>query len=156
MSQESQTQPQPSPPGQPACPPLSVGSMLPTVTRRVSTVQIFRYSAATWNTHRIHYDQGYAAAEGYPGVLVQSHLHGAFLVQYCTDWMGPRGRLLALSLSVRRYAVAGQQLTVAGEVTGLEQQPGGGIVVSLRLTETRSPDGETCAAGSARILFPPA
>jgi len=139
----------------PAGPPLSVGSMLPTVTRRVSTVQIFRYSAATWNTHRIHYDQGYAAAEGYPGVLVQSHLHGAFLVQYCTDWMGPRGRLLALSLSVRRYAVAGQQLTVAGEVTGLEQQPGGGIVVSLRLTETRDSDGEACATGSAQLLLPP-
>ena len=151
MSQGSQTPPRPSPAG----PPLSAGSMLPTVTRRVSTVQIFRYSAATWNTHRIHYDQGYAAAEGYPGVLVQSHLHGAFLVQYCTDWMGPRGRLLALSLSVRRFAVAGQELTVAGEVTGLEQQPDGSLVVSLRLTETRGSDGEACAAGSARILFPP-
>jgi acyl dehydratase len=157
MSQGSQTppQPRPSPPGQPPGPPPAVGSMLPAVTRRVSTVQIFRYSAATWNTHRIHYDQGYAAAEGYPGVLVQSHLHGAFLVQYCTDWMGPRGRLLALSLSVRRYAVAGQQLTVAGEVTALEQQPDGSLAVSLRLTETRDADGEACATGSARILFPP-
>ena len=147
MSQGSQT-----PPGL----AMPVGSMLPVVTRRASTVQIFRYSAATWNTHRIHYDQDYAAAEGYPGVLVQSHLHGAFLVQYCTNWMGPRGRLLALSLSVRRYAVAGQELTLAGEITGREQQPDGGLVVSLRLTETRSPDGETCATGSARILVPPA
>lgn len=35
---------------------------------------LFRFSAATWNSHRIHYDRGYAESEGYPGLLVQGPL----------------------------------------------------------------------------------
>ena len=38
-------------------------------------VDLFRYSAATYNSHRIHYDQPYATGEeGYPGLVV----HGPF------------------------------------------------------------------------------
>ena len=40
-------------------------------------VQLFRYSAVTFNAHRIHYDWPYATqVEGYPGLLV----HGPLLV----------------------------------------------------------------------------
>jgi 3-methylfumaryl-CoA hydratase len=42
---------------------------------RPTTVDLFRYSAATYNGHRIHYDQAYVTAEeGYPGLVV----HGPF------------------------------------------------------------------------------
>lgn len=41
------------------------------------SIQLFRYSALTFNSHRIHYDQDYAREmEGYPNVLV----HAPFLV----------------------------------------------------------------------------
>jgi 3-methylfumaryl-CoA hydratase len=40
-----------------------------------NTTDLFRFSAATFNSHRIHYDLPYAVnAEGYPGLLV----HGPF------------------------------------------------------------------------------
>jgi acyl dehydratase len=133
---------------------LRVGSELPPAVRPTSTVQVFRYSAATWNTHRIHYDQGYAAAEGYPGVLVQSHLHGGFLAQYCTDWAGDDGRLLALALRVRRYAVAGEELTIAGVITGVRDGEPGRAVLDLDLTETRGSDGEVCAPATASVEVP--
>ncbi|HUO11997.1 MAG TPA: hypothetical protein VMU37_04495 [Caulobacteraceae bacterium] len=42
---------------------------------RPGVVDLFRYSAATYNGHRIHYDQAYATKEeGYPGLVV----HGPF------------------------------------------------------------------------------
>ena len=38
-------------------------------------VMLFRYSAITFNGHRIHYDRDYAAAvEGYPGLVVNGGL----------------------------------------------------------------------------------
>jgi 3-methylfumaryl-CoA hydratase len=41
----------------------------------VSPVLLFRFSALTYNAHRIHYDQEYArAAEGYPGLVVHGPL----------------------------------------------------------------------------------
>lgn len=42
---------------------------------------LFRYSALTFNGHRIHYDRPYATeVEGYPGLVVQSPLIAALLV----------------------------------------------------------------------------
>lgn len=48
-------------------------------TRGFTTTQLFRYSALTFNGHRIHYDRDYAQqVEGYPGLVV----HGPLLAQY--------------------------------------------------------------------------
>jgi len=44
-------------------------------------VLLFRYSAATFNGHRIHYDQPYATrVEGYPGLVVHGPLVATLLV----------------------------------------------------------------------------
>lgn len=46
---------------------------------RPSETTLFRYSALTFNTHRIHYDLPYATGkEGYPGLVV----HGPLLATY--------------------------------------------------------------------------
>jgi len=53
-------------------------------SRRVAPdpVLLFRYSALTFNGHRIHYDQPYATgAEGYPGLIV----HGPLLATLLLD-----------------------------------------------------------------------
>jgi 3-methylfumaryl-CoA hydratase len=45
-------------------------------------VMLFRYSAITFNGHRIHYDQPYATqAEGYPGLIVNGGLTGLLLLE---------------------------------------------------------------------------
>lgn len=44
-------------------------------------VLLFRYSALTFNSHRIHYDRDYATkVEGYPGLLVQGPLTATLLL----------------------------------------------------------------------------
>jgi hydroxyacyl-ACP dehydratase HTD2-like protein with hotdog domain len=131
---------------------LEVGAELPALTKRPTTVQLFRYSAVTWNAHRIHYDQEYAASEGYPGVLVHSHLHGAFLTQLCTDWMGLQGKLRDLELSVQRFAVPGETLTCRGRIVDLEREDGRGLV-TVKLEEVNE-EGEVCAPGRAVIELP--
>jgi 3-methylfumaryl-CoA hydratase len=43
---------------------------------------LFRFSALTYNTHRIHYDQEYATAvEGYPGLVVHGPLLALLLME---------------------------------------------------------------------------
>lgn len=45
-------------------------------------VLLFRYSALTFNSHRIHYDQPYATQEeGYPGLVVQGPLAATLLLE---------------------------------------------------------------------------
>ncbi|MDP3243437.1 MAG: protein dehydratase, partial [Reyranella sp.] len=45
-------------------------------------VQLFRYSALTFNGHRIHYDQPYVTGvEGYPGLIVHGPLMGMLQIE---------------------------------------------------------------------------
>jgi 3-methylfumaryl-CoA hydratase len=43
-------------------------------------VLLFRYSALTFNGHRIHYDRRYAESEGYPGLVVHGPLIATLLL----------------------------------------------------------------------------
>jgi 3-methylfumaryl-CoA hydratase len=52
-------------------------------THSFTTTQLFRYSALTFNGHRIHYDQEYAQkAEGYPDLIVHGPLLAQLLIQF--------------------------------------------------------------------------
>ena len=50
---------------------VAVGEQMPTLTVTVEETQLFFFSAATYNGHRIHYDKEWArTVEGYDDVLV--------------------------------------------------------------------------------------
>jgi 3-methylfumaryl-CoA hydratase len=54
-----------------------------------STTLLFRYSALTFNGHRIHYDRRYVTeAEGYPGLIVHGPLQAAWLFNYAAQCQG--------------------------------------------------------------------
>lgn len=127
---------------------VEAGMELPEVVRKPSRVQLFRFSAVTWNAHRIHYDQAYAMQEGYPDVLVQSHLHGCFLVQTLMDWAGPSARLRAFRWQNRRLATPNDELRCSGTIRHVE-----GKVIQIDLLEVNQ-RGELCAPGWATVELP--
>ena len=50
---------------------------------------LFRYSALTFNSHRIHYDAPYATAvEGYPGLVVHGPLQATVLLNLAATLLG--------------------------------------------------------------------
>jgi 3-methylfumaryl-CoA hydratase len=51
-------------------------------TVEMSEIRLFRYSAATWNAHRIHYDHAYATeVEYYPGIVVHGPMQATLLIE---------------------------------------------------------------------------
>jgi 3-methylfumaryl-CoA hydratase len=49
----------------------------------IGRTQLFRYSALTFNAHRIHYDEKFAVEEeGYPGLIVHGPLLASLLADY--------------------------------------------------------------------------
>ncbi|TYC61977.1 protein dehydratase [Rhodobacterales bacterium] len=55
----------------------------------VDPVLLFRYSALTFNGHRIHFDQPYVTGEeGYPGLVVHGPLQATLLAHYAADLRG--------------------------------------------------------------------
>ncbi|MEM8956918.1 MAG: MaoC family dehydratase N-terminal domain-containing protein [Pseudomonadota bacterium] len=58
-------------------------------TVAMGPVRLFRYSAATFNGHRIHFDRPYATeVEHYPGLVVHGPLQATFLIDAATRFHG--------------------------------------------------------------------
>jgi hydroxyacyl-ACP dehydratase HTD2-like protein with hotdog domain len=126
------------------------GQELEPAVREASRTQLFLFSAATWNPHRIHYDREFAASEGHPDVLVHGPLQGAWLAQYVTDWMGPKGRLLSIEWQNRGRAFPDAPLTFSGRVAGVD---GGNGTVTLELA-MRDVSGAVLLPGKAEVRLP--
>ncbi|MCU1658441.1 MAG: hypothetical protein JWO57_3097 [Pseudonocardiales bacterium] len=61
---------------------ISSATPLARVTVRADAVLLFRFSALTYNAHRIHYDRDYARdVEGYPGLLVHGPLQAILMAE---------------------------------------------------------------------------
>jgi hydroxyacyl-ACP dehydratase HTD2-like protein with hotdog domain len=95
---------------------LTVGDEITSLTKTPTNVQLFRFSAITWNAHRIHYDKDFAKFEGYPDILVQAHLHGSFLSEMIVDWLEDKGVLKEIEWQNRKYAIVGETLTCKARV----------------------------------------
>ncbi|MGO0575518.1 FAS1-like dehydratase domain-containing protein [Ornithinimicrobium panacihumi] len=119
--------PAPEPPAPPAGPTLSLD-----VDERL----LFRFSALTYNTHRIHYDLGYVPTEGYDGLVIHGPLQALM--------MGDHMRRQDISLLGRTFGyrlvspmVGPQTFTVVPGPDGLEHG-----------AESRSAAGAICAVST--------
>jgi len=71
---------------------------------------LFRYSALTFNTHRIHYDAPYASAvERYRGLVVHGPLTASLLIQLASSELG-ENRLRRFSFRGLSPAIADEEL----------------------------------------------
>jgi hydroxyacyl-ACP dehydratase HTD2-like protein with hotdog domain len=122
---------------------------IPELVRVPDRLQLFLFSAATWNTHRIHIDPAYAAEEGYPDVLVQSHLHACFLMEALRRGIaGEGGRIIRFAWQNRRFAVPGDVLACDGRAVAARDAE-----VDYELQE-RNGDGDVCVTATATVRFP--
>ncbi|WP_307870313.1 hypothetical protein [Saccharopolyspora endophytica] len=77
--------------------------------------RLFRFSALTANTHRIHYDEPYCReVEAYPGLVV----HGPLLVLLMTELAREHGSLTSVSYRLRRPVFSGDPVLVCGDEDG--------------------------------------
>ncbi|ORW53858.1 acyl dehydratase [Mycobacterium paraense] len=132
---------------------IAVGDHMPTLTVTVDETQLFFFSAATYNGHRIHYDKEWArTVEGYDDVLVQGPLQAALLARAIGDWIGGRGRLVSFSVQNRAVAYPGQPLSFGGEITGKRLGETGAGLVDLAITGRR--DATVLMPGTATVELP--
>ncbi len=74
-------------------------------TRIADPALLFRYSALTFNAHRIHYDEPYATAvEGYPDLVVQGPLTATLLCELARLRSGRPVRTLSFRARVPLFA----------------------------------------------------
>ncbi len=87
-----------------------------TETETPDAVQLFRYSALTFNAHRIHYDRDYVTeVEGYPERVIHGPLQAMLLALKAEEWSGR---------PLRSFAFRGVAPAFLGDVLTLKGRRG--------------------------------
>jgi hydroxyacyl-ACP dehydratase HTD2-like protein with hotdog domain len=124
---------------------FEVGAVLPQLKQTVTPLQLFRYSAVTWNPHRIHFDQTYARDEGHAGLALHSHLRAALALRSVSEALGPDWRIATVSYRLRKPAYAPTDVAYTARVTAAE-----GDSMTLELIEEQ-PSGEVGFEGTVWV-----
>jgi 3-methylfumaryl-CoA hydratase len=107
----------PTPPGGPAATPAGTrpeGEWPWSWQLEIDPVLLFRFSAVTYNAHRIHYDRDYATqVEGYPGLVVHGPLQAVALAELLRR-RNPTRPVIEFSFRARRPAFDDGPLTLLG------------------------------------------
>jgi 3-methylfumaryl-CoA hydratase len=85
-------------------------------------VLLFRYSALTFNSHRIHYDRTYCTAvEGYPGLVVHGPLTATLLLEALREHLRDQA-VTAFSFRAIAALYDTAPFRVEGRIDGSEAQ----------------------------------
>lgn len=86
---------------------------------------LFRFSALTFNTHRIHYDAPYARdIERYRGLVVHGPLTASLLLQLAASELADTNALRSFAFRGVSPAIAGEPLHLAMRQDGLDHEMG--------------------------------
>lgn len=127
---------------------IEIGDQLPALEKHPSPSQLFRYSAITWNPHRIHYDAEHARKEGHPHILVQAHMHGAIIQKLIMDWIGSDGELTDLAWRNVGRATPEDTLYAEAEVTSINED-----TQMIEFEAWTRTDDDRCAEGTATAVM---
>jgi 3-methylfumaryl-CoA hydratase len=119
---------------------------------------LFRYSALTFNAHRIHYDFPYATeVEGYPGLVVHGPLIATLLLELLHRFLPEEQirsfayRAVSTLFHIEPFQVCGRRGSAAGEVSLWAQTQAGRLANSTGVLV--SPANTTSSASFARRGF---
>jgi acyl dehydratase len=94
----------------------------PPLERRIDLPQMIAYAGATWDWHRIHYDQAYLDSKQLPAPVVDGQVLGALLAEQLLGWAGPAWRLAALDFRFANLVFAGETVRCELEVTDRDER----------------------------------
>jgi 3-methylfumaryl-CoA hydratase len=112
----------------------------------VTPVVLFRFSALTFNAHRIHYDRDYCRdVEGYPGLLTHGPLQALAMAEAARASAGDAG---AVTFA---YRLLSPLFDTQGLFAGARPGPGGATVTTARGRQgRRTAEGTLSAADTGR------
>lgn len=132
------------------------GGGLPVVTRTYRPQDLFLFSAATWNAHRVHYDQNYAVdIEGHQQLLVQGPLQAVHMFQVLIDSLVEAVSLRSVSYRHLSGLYLGQEASMSGKLVDVDVDATEGTA-TFDLWVERVEDGQRTTTGSATVQVSPA
>ena len=104
---------------------VEVGDEIPVLVKKITTVSMVMYAAATWDFHRYHHDREYAKGKGMKEQFLDGQQMGGYLAQLLIDWAGVEATLKRLYFRYGDFVFPGDTLTCKGRVS---EKIGNGVV----------------------------
>lgn len=133
---------------------VSVGQDIPNVVKGpMSPAHIMRWSSASENWHRIHYDWRFATEhDKLPDLMVNGSWKQNVMIQLVTDWVGESGWLWKIGFQFRGMNLPWETLTAWGKVDSTEVRGDYGVVnLTIGLRNDKGADG---TPGTASVVLP--
>jgi acyl dehydratase len=109
---------------------VKVGDQVPALTKHCTLTSMIAYAGATWDWHRLHYDQEYLASKGLKAPVVDGQVFGAYVVQAIQDWLGESAFISELDFRYAGLVFAEEHVQVSGEVTDTSSAE---VAISLKI-----------------------
>lgn len=127
---------------------IKPGDAVPGFSKTFGAADLVAYGAATWDWHRLHFDQEYARSVKLPNVILDGQAYGALFARQAMRWAGPRAFISKLGFRMRAMTFAGDTLSAEGEVTEVR---GAVVVLAQRL---KLGDGRLAADCTTELRLP--
>ena len=103
-----------------AFPEFAVGTTLPTLEIPLDRTTIVAGAIASQDFEDVHHDPVKAQGRGTPDIFMSINSTNGFIDRYVTDWTGPSGRILKVSLRLGVPNFPGDTMTMTGEVVEVD------------------------------------
>ena len=124
---------------------VAEGASIPPVVDEITFRRVIMNPGTTGDYFPGHYDRDYAQRQGQPTIYANSlHLFG-LLDRAVTEWAGPASFLVRRNVRLVSSMYAGDNVTVAGTVTG-KREADGDRLVDLALSMTSQDERVICTA----------
>ena len=99
-----------------------VGEQVTPLERTIELPDMIAYAGATWDWHRIHYDESFLAARKLPAPVVDGQVFGALMVAALQDHFGPDATVSRLSFRFKNAVFANERVRVSAEIVSSEDR----------------------------------
>jgi acyl dehydratase len=105
---------------------VEVGQKLPSRTIHIDRASLVRYTGASLDRNRIHWDEPFARSVGLPDVIAHGMFTMGTAINVVSDWVGDAGRVVEYGVRFTKPVVVpyegGADVEATGVVTALDPQ----------------------------------
>jgi acyl dehydratase len=133
---------------------VSIGDDLPAFpVGPLTSTHLMRWSSATENWHKIHYDRSFSVArDKLPDILIHGSFKQQLLFRHLMAWAGDDGHVWKVNFQFRAMNVVDEILTIWGRVSATDRATDYGLI-SIEIG-IRNQDGKESTPGSAVVALP--
>jgi len=131
---------------------IEPGQEIPSLTKDPIIVrQLAMFAAATAEFVDIHYDKGFAQANGLPDTIIQGWYKTAMIGQMLKDWTGDGTVIKRMNIQHRAMDVSGSTLKACGKVINIVRDEKGRKIECEVWIENQQ--GKHTSTGTAELLL---